>query len=134
MVRLHIIKRIRIAATHYQKFCLHITPTLGMVSIGLNLTFLEQGNVAYQIKGNHECTNMVANILPADPQYPHTLGMRAIGQNSSFSECVMLHIIIYWNHKCSNKVAFFLPPGPPDLNCQKVKFNFFRTMSCCILN
>ena len=64
--------------------------------------FLEQGHVAYQIKGNHECTNMVANILPADPQYPHTLGMRAIGQNSSFAEYVMLHIIIYWNHKCSN--------------------------------
>ena len=26
------------------------------------VTFLEHGHVAYQIKGNHECSNMVANI------------------------------------------------------------------------
>ena len=28
--------------------------------------FSEHGHVAYQIKENHECSNMVANILPAD--------------------------------------------------------------------
>ena len=32
--------------------------------------FTKQGHVAYQIKGNHECSNMVANILTADP-HPH---------------------------------------------------------------
>ena len=32
-----------------------------------NSTFPEHGRVAYQINGNHECSNMVANILPADP-------------------------------------------------------------------
>ena len=40
-------------------------------SVGQNLTFSEHGHVAYQIKENHECSNMVvnilANILPADP-------------------------------------------------------------------
>ena len=34
---------------------------------GQNSTFSEHGHVAYEIKGNHECSNMVANILPADP-------------------------------------------------------------------
>ena len=35
-----------------------------------NLTFAEHDHVAYQIKGNRECRNMVANILPAAPS-PH---------------------------------------------------------------
>ena len=29
----------------------------------------EHGHVAYQIKGNHKCSNIVEHILPADP-YP----------------------------------------------------------------
>ena len=33
-------------------------------------TFSEHVHVAYQIKGNHECSNMVANILPAVPPPP----------------------------------------------------------------
>ena len=33
-----------------------------------NSTFSEQCHVAYQIKENHECSNMVANILQADPR------------------------------------------------------------------
>ena len=36
-------------------------------SKGQNSIFSEYGHVAYQIKGNHECSNMVANILPTDP-------------------------------------------------------------------
>ena len=54
---------------------------------GQNSTFSEHGHVAYQIKENQECNNMVANILPADPP-THTLtqGMGSIGQNSTFSE------------------------------------------------
>ena len=35
-------------------------------SKGQNSTLLERGHGAYQIKGNHECSDMVANILPAD--------------------------------------------------------------------
>ena len=57
-------------------------PAVG--SIGQKSTFSEQGHVAYQIKENHECSNMVANILPADPSL--TLGMGSIGQYSTFSE------------------------------------------------
>ena len=48
--------------------------TLGMGSIGQNSTFSEHGHVAYQIKGNHECSIMVANILPADPSSPDRRG------------------------------------------------------------
>ena len=40
--------------------------TLWFGSVGQNSTFSEHGYVAYQIKGNHECSNMVTNILIAD--------------------------------------------------------------------
>ena len=36
--------------------------------------FLEHGHVAYQINGNHECSNMVANIFAADLP-PDTVGV-----------------------------------------------------------
>ena len=32
----------------------------------------EYGHVAFQIKWNHECSNMVANILPADSPPPNS--------------------------------------------------------------
>ena len=35
--------------------------------------YLEHGHVAYQIKGYHECSNMLANIFFADPLLPMTL-------------------------------------------------------------
>ena len=44
---------------------------------GQNSTFSEQGHVAYQYKGNRECSNMVANILLADPSL--TLGVGSKG-------------------------------------------------------
>ena len=31
------------------------------------LTFSKHGHVAYQIKWNHKCSHMVANISPTDP-------------------------------------------------------------------
>ena len=43
----------------------HRPPSKGQTSI-----FSEHGHVAYQIKGNHECSNMVANSLPADTPTP----------------------------------------------------------------
>ena len=49
-----------------------------------NSTFLEYGHDAYQIKGNHECSNKVANILPADPPPPRTLAYGSKDQNSTF--------------------------------------------------
>ena len=30
-------------------------------------TILERGHIAYQIKWNHDCSNLVANILLAEP-------------------------------------------------------------------
>ena len=39
-------------------------------SKGQNGTLSEHCQVAYQIKGNQVCSNMVANILPADPPPP----------------------------------------------------------------
>ena len=56
----------------------------GNRSIGQSSAFTEYGHGAYQIKENHECSNMVANILLAD-RSPTTLGMGSIGQNSTFS-------------------------------------------------
>ena len=47
-----------------------LSPTLGMGSVGQNSTFSEHVHVAYQIKKNHKCSNLVANILPADPLPP----------------------------------------------------------------
>ena len=51
------------------------TPMLGMVSKGQHSTFPEHGHFAYQIKGNHKCSIIVANILPADPLHL-TLGIK----------------------------------------------------------
>ena len=52
---------------HGSKYIARRSPH-GMESKGQNLTFSEHDHVAYQIKGNHECSNMVANIFPADPR------------------------------------------------------------------
>ena len=67
--------------------------TLGIgvkTSKGQNSTFSEYGNVAYQIKGNDTCSNMVANILPADPPLPADPGGGVKIQ--LFQNMVMLHI------------------------------------------
>ena len=39
--------------------------SLELGSKGQFSTFSVYGHVAFQIKGNHECSNMVPNILPA---------------------------------------------------------------------
>ena len=42
----------------------------------LNSIVLEHGHVAYQIKGNHGCSNMVENIFAGNPLPPPlTLGV-----------------------------------------------------------
>ena len=51
-----------------------------------NLTFSEYGHVAYQIKGNDACSNMVANNLPVDT--PSLWGVI----KAFFLKVVMLHI------------------------------------------
>ena len=42
-----------------------LPPAMGEGSKGQNSTFLEHAYVAYQIKWNHDCSNVVAN--PHDP-------------------------------------------------------------------
>ena len=55
-------------------------------SKGQNSAFSEEhGHATYQVKGNHECNNMVANILHADPP-PLWGGIQL------FQSMVMLHI------------------------------------------
>ena len=66
-------------------------PALDMESIGQNSSSSENGHFAYQNKENHECTNMLANSLPADTPLS-TLMMGTVGQNSFFQNMVMLHI------------------------------------------
>ena len=69
---------------------------------------------------------------------PPILGMGSIGQNSFFQNRGILHIKLNGITKCSNMVANILSadPSPPPLALvvDRSKFNFFRTMSCCISN
>ena len=82
-----------------------------MGSKGQNSPFSEHVHVAYQIKWNHKCSNMVAKILPADPP---TLGVGSKGQNSTYSDHGHVAYQIKC-HKCSNMVAKILPADPPTL-------------------
>ena len=86
-----------------------LPPTLGMGSVGQNSTSSEHGRVAYQIKENQECRNIVANILPAEPPSPQTLGMGSVGQNSTFSEHGRVTYPIKKNKECRTMVANNLP-------------------------
>ena len=45
------------------KACLIPWVNLGVGSKGQSSLFSEHGHVAYQIKENHKCSNMVSNIL-----------------------------------------------------------------------
>ena len=51
---------------------------------GQNKTFPEDGHVAYQIKADNFCSNMVANSLPTDT--PTTQGVGSKGQTIYFCE------------------------------------------------
>ena len=113
-----------------------------MGSIGPNSTVSEYGHVAYEIQENHGCSDMLPNIMPADP--PTTLGMGYIGQTfligSTFSEHGHVAYQIKGNHKCPNVVANILRANPhtpnthPGDEVNRSKLNFFRTLSCCISN
>ena len=86
--------------------------------------------ISYQIKLNHECSNMVANIRSSPT--PPPLGPREWGQNSSFSEHGHVAYQVNWNHECSNMVGHILPADLAQTLGVGSKFNFFRTWSCCI--
>ena len=105
--------------------CLTPCVDLGVGSEGQNSTFSEHGHVAYQIKENHKCSNMVANILPRDAPHALTMGMGSIGQNSTFSEHGHIALQIKGSHEFSNMVANILHTDPlpqdPRLLGQKIK-------------
>ena len=68
--------------------------TLGMGSVGQNSAFSKHGQrhtVAYQIKGNHECSNMVTNILLLDtpPPTPPKVNLR-VGE-MGFTVCFVIY-------------------------------------------
>ena len=65
------------------------------------LTFSKHGHVAYQLKWNHKCSHMVANISPADPP-PQGPGVKRLKLNF-FITFLMLHF--KRNRECSNMVA-----------------------------
>ena len=66
---------------------------LRVESKGQNPFFSEHGDVAYQIKGNVACNNIVANIFTHSTHPSHTiLGVGSKGQTSHFQNMVMLHI------------------------------------------
>ena len=89
MVMLHIKLN---GTTKCSNMVTHILPTdpmpltLGDGSIGQKSTFSEHGHIAYQIKENHECNNMVANI------FEHTMTPRDGVKIQLFQNMVMLHI------------------------------------------
>ena len=96
---------------------------LGMGSIDQDSTFLEHSYVAYQIRKNRECSNMVANIL----------GMGSIAHNSTFSEHGHVACQIKGNKEIQqngSKYSTRRPPDPHDPRGwdQKVKFQLFQNM------
>ena len=66
--------------------------------MGQNSTLSEHGHVLYQIKGDPEYSNIVANILPAHLS-PRPLGMGSIGRKSTFSEHGHVAYQIKRNHE-----------------------------------
>ena len=75
--------------------------------------FSEYGHVAYQVKGNDTCSNMVAYILPTAPL--PTLRVGSKGQNSTFSDHGHVAYHVKWNHACSNNRVNILAADPSPL-------------------
>ena len=110
-------------------------PPRSVGSRGQNSTSSEDGLVIYQIKCNHECSSMVANILPADPL--PILGVGLNGQNSTVSEYSHVAYQIKGDDACSDMVVKKFqqtPPPPPPRTTrhwewnQKVKIHLFQNM------
>ena len=106
-------------------------------TVGVNRSkfhFFKHGHVAFQVKENHKCSNMVPNILPAhpipSPPPPPTLGMGSVGQIQLFQDMVMLHIKLKGTTKYSNMIVIIMP-ADTHLTLGS-KFNLFKTWSCGI--
>ena len=95
-------------------------------SKGQIATFSEHCHVAYQIKGNQVCSNMVANILPANPPPPPPT-------HTPPPEHGHVAYQIKGNQECSKMLTNVLPantypriPPPPEGGVKSSKFNFFK--------
>ena len=86
---------------------LHIPPAW---SKDQNSTFSEQCHVAYQIKGNHKCSNLVKYFSRRSPTNPG-------GQKVIFQNKVMLHIKFKgMEHRapCIHTFSLYTHPQPVD--------------------
>ena len=83
-----------------------------------------------KLKGITKCSNIVANILPADPP-PSTLGIRSIGQNLIYAEHGHVAYQIKGNHEMlqhGSKYFARRPSHDPRRWGQKVKIQLFQNM------
>ena len=111
-----------------------------MGSVGQNSTFSEHGHFTYQIMENPNCSNLVANILPADPltpqiKYNHEFSSMVASRTPSpdpwyggsmskftFSENGQVAYHITENHKCRDMVTHrTLPTHPPPWGWFKIQ-------------
>ena len=69
---------------------LHADPSPITLGDGSKFNFSQHGHVAYQIKGNHNCNNLVANLKPSDPPPPPDPGGQKV-KIQLFQNMVMLH-------------------------------------------
>ena len=105
-----------------------------MGSKGQNSFFSEQCHVAYQIKGKHKCSNLVASILPQTP-YPPPPPKGSTGQISTFLEHSHVAYQINGNYEMQQHVSkYFARRAPPPLPhyprgwVQKVEIQLFQNM------
>ena len=99
---------------------------------GQNSTFSRYGHVAYQIKGNDTCSNMVASTLPAAPTWPWGRGQKVkFYLLTTWSCCISSQRVSQMQHGSSYFACRHPDPGV-GLNGQT--FDFFRIWSCCISN
>ena len=95
--------------------------TLRLGSKGQTSTLSEQGHVAYQIKGNHDCSNMEATYFACrspSPPPQKNLGVGSIGQNSTFSEHGHVAYHIKWDHEMQQHSSKYFAHRPPMLLTQ----------------
>ena len=93
-----------------------------------NSTSSEYGLVAYQIKRNHTYSNMVGNILPADPPPPPTNTGGLSVKIHIFQNITMLHIKFNNITNAANILPADPPPHPPNPWGQYVKIQLVQNM------
>ena len=104
------------------------TVAFGSVGERPKFNFSEYGHVAYLIKGNGACINMVANILPIVSIPGPWGGDKRPKFRTWFSEHGHGAYQINGNDKCSNMPAHIIPlhaPSTPGVGSKNVKTFFF---------